>query len=113
MAEPENVRTRRPKPTPPPEPTIAGAAAASEFVTLEECAAELIVQKQHLVRLARRGQFPAMMKVTQKSYRVRRVDYEAWKAGRWTTTDEVRAAMVQAIVAAEEPPNRRRKGRRA
>lgn len=85
--------------------------AVAELLPLQAAAAELHVKPQLLRRMARRGQFPELLRVTQKHCLVRRADFEAWKAGRWTRAEETRAALVAEVVRGERHPrNRRAKG---
>lgn len=87
----------------------ADESGAGEFLPLTEVAAALHASPQKLLRMARRGDFPALLRVTTKHYLVRRDDLEAWKAGRWTSTDEVRAALVLEAVRGGVVNRRRRR----
>lgn len=82
--------------------------AAPEMVPLRAVAAELHIEPAKLRRMARQGAFPPLLRVTQKHYLVARAQVDEWKAGRWTTSEATRAAI---IVDAVRGPvvNRRRK----
>lgn len=74
--------------------------------------AELHPTPAKLRRMARRGQFPPLLRVTTRHQLVRRADLEAWKAGRWTVAEQVRAAsVVEAVLGGVV--NRRRRSRTA
>jgi hypothetical protein len=100
----------------PPPPAVVD----SEFVRLEQVAAELQMfatragrrrpDTLKLLTLSRAGKFPPVLRVTRKHLLVRRDDFANWKAGRWTSTEDVRGAMVQDAAVGRVVPNRRRKG---
>ena len=46
-----------------------------------------------LQRMARAGQFPEMLHVSRGEYRVPQLDYESWKASRWTSAEKAREEM--------------------
>jgi hypothetical protein len=88
---------------------IAMTVVESEFMPLAAAAADLHLTLKHLRRLATKGQFPQLLKVTAKHYLVRRVDFDQWKASRFTKSISTAAA-----VQAEAPKavNRRAAPRR-
>lgn len=81
----------------------------SELLPLAAVAAELHVAVELVRRWSREGKFPALLRATQKHYLVRRADFEAWKANRWTTASDTRTAIVAEAVKGARV-NRRRKG---
>lgn len=53
-----------------------------EYLPLTAAAEELQVSAKSLRRLSRKGEFPPLLKVTQKTWRVLAKDYQAWKRSR-------------------------------
>ncbi|MFN6192961.1 MAG: hypothetical protein ACK53T_06645 [Planctomycetota bacterium] len=77
------------------------AAAGGEFVPLVQVAAELHTTPAQLRRRSLAGDFPPLLRVSAKHYLLRRVDLQAWQAGRWTTEAAARAAIVAEAVRGE------------
>ncbi|MFO0449319.1 MAG: hypothetical protein ACK52I_11790 [Pseudomonadota bacterium] len=64
-----------------------------DFVELREACAELLIEP---------------LRVTSRHYLIRRSDLAQWKAGRWTTAEQARAAIVLEAVRGEVVNRRRR-----
>jgi hypothetical protein len=79
-----------------------------DFVELREACAELLIEPRKAVRLSRLGKFPPLLRVTSRHYLIRRSDLAQWKAGRWTTAEQARAAIVLEAVRGEVVNRRRR-----
>lgn len=77
-----------------------------EFVPLAEVAIELCTTPRLLKRLAQRNRFAPILKVSNKHLLVRRADLEAWKAGRWSSAEGLRAEAVGDAVR-QDPSNHR------
>ncbi|MBL8752286.1 MAG: hypothetical protein JNK15_03210 [Planctomycetes bacterium] len=90
--------------------TLAAVGTDDELVELRAVAATLKTTCDKLRRLSLRGEFPPLLRVTRKHLLVRRAEFEAWQAGRWTTAEATRTAIVVAA-ARGEVKNRRRKVR--
>lgn len=58
-----------------------------------DAASELLVTVDRLRKMASKRQFPELLRVAKGTYRLRRSDYEAWKAARWTAAEEARAEL--------------------
>lgn len=82
---------------------------ASEYVSLRDVAQRLLIKPHRLAQMSRQGSFPSLVRVSQKHYLVRRVDFDAWMESRKTTTDEVRAAAAAPRKAKRTAPAKRRK----
>lgn len=80
-----------------------------EFVTLAAVAKELQIATRQLRQMAGRGTFPQLLTVNRKHALVRREDYEAWKAKRWTCEQHVGAALVGDAAVRTGVQNRRRR----
>ena len=57
-------------------------------------ATELLITVPRLRRMAERGDYPELLHVDRGAYRVRRVDHEAWKQGRWTNAEKARTELL-------------------
>lgn len=82
--------------------------APEDFLALTEVCAELLIEPRKAVRLSRLGKFPPLLRVTSRHYLIRRSDLAQWKAGRWTTAEQARAAIVLEAVRGEVVNRRRR-----
>ena len=82
--------------------------APEDFVALLDVCAELLLKPRQAVRLSRLGKFPPLLRVTSRHYLLRRSDLAEWKAGRWTTAEQSRAALVLEAVRGEVVNRRRR-----
>jgi len=87
----------------------APAAVPSELVELASVAAELKIARAKLRAMSLRGEFPALLKVTQKHYLVNRAEVEAWKSNRWTRPALLAAEPAAPVAAAAKTRKRPRK----
>jgi hypothetical protein len=89
-------------------------AAVEDLITLQSIAAMLRMGRDGVRKLramSLRGKFPDVLAVTPRHCLVRRVDFENWKAGRWTTEMAVRSAMVVDASKGEKVSNKRKRAK--
>lgn len=65
----------------------------SALLDARDVCADLSIKLAKLRAMAERGEFPELLHVTRGEYRVRRTDYEAWQAGRWTRAEMARSEL--------------------
>lgn len=64
-------------------------------------ARHLMISLARLQQLARRGEYPELLRIGRGQYRVRRVDHEAWYRANWTQAREARADLLAEQARAE------------
>ena len=76
----------------------------SPLLDARDVATQLKLPLARLRRMAERGEYPELLRVTRGEWRVRASDHEAWVAGNWTSAlmarsellmERARAAMVE------------------
>jgi len=72
-----------------------------------EAAADILVSLRKLRSMAEAGNYPELLKISSREYRVRREDHEAWKAKRWTGAVLRKHQIDRAFVKGDLPVNRR------
>jgi hypothetical protein len=73
---------------------VSAVANQKALMDATEVCDELSIKLSTLRRMADRGEYPELLHVTRGIYRVRRVDHEAWKAGRWTSAEKARSFLM-------------------
>lgn len=64
------------------------------YLDLRAVAKSLGVPLTTLRRMAERGEYPELLRITRGVYRVRAGDHEAWLASRWTSAEAARAELL-------------------
>ncbi len=78
-----------------------------ETVALAEVAARLGSTIGALKKAARRGEFPALLRISARNYRVRLDELSEWLAGRWETAESVATRRDAARAAIRQPRSQR------
>jgi len=60
------------------------------WIDAAEVAASLGISLGLLRRMSRRKEYPELLHVTRGTYRVRRIDHEAWESARMTSAEMAR-----------------------
>jgi hypothetical protein len=63
------------------------------FLDAAAVADELLIPLAKLRSLSRKGQYPPLLEIAPRCYRVRREDHDAWVASRWTHAVAARAEL--------------------
>lgn len=69
---------------------IDSSTAPRDWLNASAIAEALDIEFAALKRMARRREFPELLRVSRGVYRVRRTDYEAWEAARMTSAQMAR-----------------------
>ncbi len=78
-----------------------------ETIALVEVADRLGSTVEALKKAARRGEFPPLLRVSARNYRVQVDELSEWLAGRWETAESVATRRDAGRAAIRQPPNRR------
>lgn len=62
-----------------------------QLIDVREVCAELGIKLDVLRRMAERGEYPELLRVTRGVYRVRSDEHRSWMASRWTKAEQARA----------------------
>jgi predicted DNA-binding transcriptional regulator AlpA len=65
-----------------------------DLLDAREVARTLGVSVRRLEQLAKRSEFPELLRIGRGQYRLRRTDYEAWYRAAWTKEREARADLL-------------------
>lgn len=92
----------------------ARAAAQREYLTLTEAAELVRLHRQTLRTMSDAGEFPALIKVSERKWIVKRAEVEAWLEARTQRAGAITQRAEQAAAAVALPegllPRRRRQG---
>ena len=78
-----------------------------ETAALAEVAERLGSTIEALKKAARRGEFPPLLRISARNYRVRVDELSEWLAGRWETPESAATRRDVGRAAIRQPPNRR------